>query len=78
MKHACLVPATHHDDLAGAMSMTLRTKGIDVAGPLDDVEDRAFEVLFRTYSYAEIKKHLPAAIATARELGPIDLEGASA
>ena len=84
MKHACLVPATHDDDLTGAMSTQLRASGIDLSGPLPDVEDRTFMFLFRCYSYAEIKKHQASAIALAKahDLKPVDLffdiEGISA
>lgn len=79
MKHACLVPATHDEDLTAAMATTLRAGGMTFDGDVETVEDRAFNILWRNpsarggYSCDEIKPRLTAAIKLARELGSIDL-----
>jgi hypothetical protein len=69
-------------DLTAVMATQLRTAQISFDGDAETVEDRAFEILWRSpssrtgngYSYDEIKPRLAAAIAMARELGPIDLD----
>lgn len=79
-----LVPATHEEDLTAAMATLLRTAGMTFDGDIETVEDRAFNILWRppagsgAYSYADIKPRLSAAIAMARELGPIDLQAETA
>jgi hypothetical protein len=79
MKHACLVPASHSDDLTGAMATLLRTGGVSLDGDDEVVEQRAFDALYdpaQRFTYGEIKPRLGAAIARARDLGVIDLAGA--
>lgn len=80
MKHACLVPATHSDDLTSAMATLLRTNRVELDGDIDDVEQRAFDALYdpaQRFCYGEIRPRLADAIARARKDGPIDLDGAS-
>lgn len=81
MKHACLIPETHSDDLTGAMATLLRTSQVELDGDIDSVEKRAFDALYdpaQRFTYGEIRGRLGDAIARARELGPIDLAGAQA
>lgn len=81
MKHACLVPATHSDDLTGAMATLLRTNRVELDGDIDAVEQRAFDALYdptQRFTYGEIRPRLGDAIERARELGHINLAGGPA
>ncbi len=68
------------DDLAHAMATHLRVAQMSFDGGIEDIEERAFNILWRNpsdrggYSYDEIKPRLTAAINLARKLGPIDLD----
>jgi hypothetical protein len=81
MKHACLVPATHEEDLTNAMATQVRTAGVDLSGDVDAVETRVIEFLvtrrqgrvLTNYRWADIKVRLTDVIRISRELGPIDL-----
>jgi aminopeptidase N len=79
MKHS-FAPDTFDLDLTGAMAMQLRVARMSFAGSIDNVEERAFNILWRNpsarggYSYDEIKPRLSTAIDLARRLGPIDLD----
>jgi hypothetical protein len=83
MPRAYLVPLNESDFVA-EMATVLRTNGMTFGGGEAEVEERAFEILWRTpsarggYAYAEIQSRLTAVIAQARALGPVDLEGVSA
>lgn len=71
-----LNPISEHDYVA-EMATVLRAAGMTFDGDLSDIEDRAYNILWRNpsarggYSHSEIQPRLTAVIAQARELGPI-------
>lgn len=75
---ARFVPATHDLDLTSAMATQLRVAGLSFDGEVDEIVRRAFDILWGPttggYTYALIKPRLLAAIDSARDLGPIDLD----
>jgi hypothetical protein len=80
MMSAPLTPESDGDDLTAALATQLRVAKMSFEGGIEDIEERAFNILWRApstrggYSYNDIKPRLAAAIDIARRLGSIDLE----
>jgi len=79
MSNAPLVPLAP-EDFVSEMATVLRVNGMTFDGSTSDIEDRAYNILWRNpaarggYSHAEIRPRLTAVLEEARRLGPICLE----
>ncbi|WP_157113150.1 hypothetical protein [Bradyrhizobium embrapense] len=73
-------PDTFDLDLTGAYAVILRAYGMTYEGTVDEIEARAFKILWNpgeARPYSQVKPRLTAAIALARRDGAIDLSVAA-
>ncbi|MGY4269816.1 hypothetical protein ACVJF2_008386 [Bradyrhizobium sp. USDA 4519] len=74
-------PDTFDLDLTGAYAVILRSSGMTFEGTVDEIEARAFQILWKPAEarpYSQVKPRLAAAIALARRDGPIDFSAVAA
>lgn len=74
-------PDTFDLDLTGAYAVILRAYGMTYDGTEDEIEARAFDILYKPAEgrpYSQVKPRLAAAIALARRDGTIDLSAVAA